>query len=163
MKLIEQLPYLSVSSDEEILESLPLAYFYSLLPQIAEYYNSNLKMSAVLRTKGIYVEEGVEQQQIQCPIPNHGEDIHPSCRYYRRDRATEKIHELIYCFKCNQAHTSFSLVYTIQKALGQRYNQILLYIRNKFGIPIPKDIIFNFDIGRLGSLPRRSGCLGHQQ
>ena len=121
MKLIEQLPHLAISSDEEILSSVSPAYFNALMPELYDYYNTRLPMRKVLELKGINIPEGVEQMQIPCPLPSHGEDLHPSCRYYLRDRETEKVHEQIYCFKCNKVHSSFSLLCTLQKSIGQRF------------------------------------------
>ena len=86
MKLIEQLPHLAISSDEEILDSFSSTYMKELMPELTEYYNARLPMSRVLALRGIYLPQGSEQQQIRCPLPMHGEDFHPSCRYYYRDR-----------------------------------------------------------------------------
>ena len=158
MKLIEQLPHLAISSDEEILDSFSSTYMKELMPELTEYYNARLPMSRVLALRGIYLPQGSEQQQIRCPLPMHGEDFHPSCRYYYRDRETDKIHEQIYCFKCNQVHSSFSLICAIQRAQGMRFRQTLLYIRDRFGIPMPRQIFFQLDLDHMmsGKSPKDS-------
>ena len=150
MKLIEQLPHLAISTDEEILKSVSSVYFNALMPELYDYYNARLPMRKVLELKGIFIPEGAEQSQIPCPLPSHGlEDRHPSCRYYYRSRETEQVHERIYCFKCNQVHSAFSLICTLQKALGQRFRQTLLFIRNRFQIPFPKELFFQLDLDKM--------------
>lgn len=149
MKLIEQLPHLGVSSDEEILDSFSSIYMKEVMPELTEYYNSKLAMSRVLAIRGIYLPPGVDQMQIHCPLPSHGEDVHPSCRYYYRDRETDKVHEQIYCFKCNQVHSAFSLICAIQRGQGMRFRQTLLFIRDRLGVPLPRQIFFQLDLDKM--------------
>lgn len=121
---------------------------FSLLPQIAEYYNNKLKMIYILRYYGLdYVYEGVDHMQVNCLWVEHGSsDINKSAKYYSYDRYTDNEQEGVYCFKCQKYLTPFWYLYKMEKDYKNvTIFDIFLWIKKIFRVDFPRDLVLDFD------------------
>jgi len=121
MKFIMMFPEFQNKSDSELIETIPLDVVIPILNEVGNYYNERLKMGRVYSVFGHELEDGSDQQQVQCLLPQHGtDDRHPSSRFYSTDRNTGEETHAVYCFKCQRVATPFWLVYLRKTEEGMK-------------------------------------------
>jgi len=148
MRLRDINPELSNLDLEEFFKAIQWGTVFSLLPQIAEYYNSKISMVYVLNYYGLdYVTSGIDHMQVHCLLLDHGtSDFNKSARFYTYDRNTGEPKEGVWCFKCQKYLTPFWYLYKMEKDFRSRgLLDFFILLRKIFRVDFPKDLILDFD------------------
>lgn len=151
MRICEEYPHFVSKTDEDLIKSIPMSLLVMNFGALAEYYSPKISLRMVMNNEGYYIPEDVDFMQVRCPLPEHGADMHPSARYYAKDRNTQSDKECIYCFKCGKVIESFSLLWILHKnrqkySIHRQYFSDFLYnLTLTYRVPVPREMLLNLD------------------
>ncbi|MFA5071095.1 MAG: hypothetical protein WC511_01840 [Candidatus Pacearchaeota archaeon] len=133
-------------SEEEVIKSVPSSVLIAITPDVANYYDSRIRMGLVYQLYGHSLDDSADQQQIPCLLPSHGTtDRHPSSRFYSSDRNTGEKRHAVFCFKCQRTITPFWLLYARESQRNLKFRDIFLFISKVFKVAFPRQILYSFD------------------
>lgn len=148
MKLRDLKPELETASQGDFLRGVDFGNVFLLLPQIGQYYDTQITYARLLPYYGIHdVEVGSDVVQVNCILLEHGTaDKNRSARYYAYDKNTGLPDEAIYCFKCQKALKPFWYLYKMEKDYHNRsLIEFFDFLLVTFGVSFPRDLLLDFD------------------